>query len=298
MGAAGCTGDDMGAWSRVAAVLGWVSMVGALMSGVPAAGAEPATNAVATIVDGATTVTHGTDRFVLAEGVRLGDGDIVDTTGARLVRIELDDGRFLNLGPDTLVLLSPRFTGDAGRSAQVYLLHGWVKTNLAVAAPALDARQPEGVIVASIGPERARVYAESGRVELAEHRAGARPQGLKPGELFQRDHDTPSVVPRATPAFVAEMPRPFMDTLPSRAAQFKGRNVAPKALPVPTYAELQPWLDAEPALRKSYVARWLPLTHDAAFRKALAADLPAHREWERILFPERFKPASAPHSMH
>lgn len=284
-------------WSRRAAK--WA--VAAALTGLalPCAWAAAALDGLATIVDGPVAVTHGTGRFALAEGVHVGDGDIVETAGAaKLARLEFDDGRFLNLGPDTAVLLSPRFTGEAGRTAAVYLLHGWVKTNLSVASPALDARQPEGVIVLDIVPDRARVYAESGRVDIAERRAGVGVQTLRPGEMFRREHDAKSVVPRATAGFVAEMPRPFMDTLPLRAAQFKGRSVAPKPLPAPTYADLQPWLDAEPALRRSYVSRWLPLSHEAAFRKALAEGLAAHREWERILFPERFRPASAPHSMH
>jgi hypothetical protein len=72
--------------------------------------------------------------------------------------------------------------------------------------------------------------------------------------------------------------------------------VAPKAAPDFSYADVEPWLKAEPALRKPLVQRWRAKAREPAFRAALVSNLKAHPEWDPILFPEKYLPkhASAP----
>lgn len=271
----------------------WLLAVVLLLCGSASRAADA--NAIVTILDGEATLIRGTARFGLAEGVRLQAGDIVTTApAARLLRIELADGRALNLGGATQLLLAPHFTGGRRPPADAYLLQGWAKGNLALASAALDLREPGGKAVMHVQADSVQVFTESGSAVLEEHRADAAPVTLKPGQFFQRQGAAHGVAPRPSAEFIAQVPRPFLDTLPARAALFKARVVAPKPQPAPTYGDLQPWLDAEPALRRSYVSRWMPLAR-GEFRKALVADLRAHREWERILFPERFqRPSSSP----
>jgi hypothetical protein len=81
------------------------------------------------------------------------------------------------------------------------------------------------------------------------------------------------------------MPRAFMDSLPSRAAAFQGKDVVAKELGPIAYADAQPWIDAEPALRRAFVKRWRTLAKGAEFRRGLVAGLKSHPEWEPVLFP-------------
>jgi hypothetical protein len=82
------------------------------------------------------------------------------------------------------------------------------------------------------------------------------------------------------------VPRGFRETLPLQAARFAGKDIAPRPLPAPTYAELQPWLTAEAALRKPFPVRLASLAREPQFRKELVDHLAAHPEWRQTLFPD------------
>jgi hypothetical protein len=264
--------------------------------------------ATATIVDGTATVMRASGKFVLAEGGRLVPEDIVETGSARHVRVEFADGLLLDLGPATSVQLRPRLTGEAARrTARVYLLRGWVKLSAAPAGASgplltsagLDvAGARRGVVIGLEGEELA-VFAESGDAALAERRPGAKPAPvtLKEGGFYSRSGSAAGEVatsPRA--GFIPRVPKAFLDTLPARAALFRDKAVASAAPGALVYADVQPWIDAEPALRGGFVTRWRALAQQAEFRKALVQGLAAHPEWDRVLFPERYlpKPASSP----
>jgi hypothetical protein len=268
--------------------------------------AVSASLALATIVDGEARLVRDTARFTLVEGVGLQPGDIVETAAAAgLVRIEFGEGgAVLDLGPGTRVLLAPRLR-DARRmrTATAYLLEGWVKLAVptpggassasAAAVPAgfaserVDVAVLEGSSVVHVDEGRAAVFQESGQATLAEAAAarGAAPRTLKTGETWLWRDGKAAVAPRPDPEFVAALPRAFRDTLPRRSAAFQGKERPPKPLPAPTYADLEPWLTAEPALRLALLPRWQKLARDADFRRELVAHRKAHPEWERILFP-------------
>jgi hypothetical protein len=269
--------------------------------------AASASPALATIVDGEARLVRDTARYMLAEGVGLQPGDIVETApGAALVRIEFGaSGGVLDLGPGTRLLLAPRLR-DARRArpTTAYLLEGWAKlappaaTGSASApggatAPAGFASEKVDVVVLGGGSvvhvdeARAAVFQESGQATLAETAAprDAAPRVLKSGETWLWRDGKGAVVPRPDPDFVAALPRAFRDTLPRRSAAFEAKERVPKPLPPPTYADLEPWLTAEPALRQALLPRWQKLARDADFRRELVAHRKAHPEWERILFP-------------
>lgn len=274
----------------------------ALLVGCGAAAA--ADLGVVTILDGAATLLRGRVKFELAEGVRVAAGDIVETGPAgRYARLEFADGSRVGLGPDTAIELAPRLPAARG-GAPLYLLHGWLKLAAASKPAALTgpgfalvgvAQQ----VVVRVQGGGAQVFAEAGTASLRP--LGPPPSAavaLKDGQWLTLAGGAKSVLAeRPAPAFVQAVPPPFRDSLPARAALFQGRPVAPKRVGEVRYADVQPWLDAEPALRRADLPRWRSLAAQPEFRRALIADLGAHPEWRPILFPPPPPPpASAPQS--
>lgn len=276
---------------------------------VPMLGVAAAPLATVTIVDGdAPTIMRDAAKLSAAEGVRLFADDIVESPDkTRLVRIEFADGTILDLGPNTRLLLAPRLTG-AKRSGKVYLMQGFVKLTVpkgtpagaaTLTSPAFDVSWLTRDVVLQVLPDESYAFAESGDVSLAE-RAGGKEVGnhkLKSGEFYARGGDNKVTVSgRPAPGFIQRLPRAFLDTLPSRAELFKTREVEPKPIGAIAYADAQPWIDAEAALRPGFVTRWKAQARNPEFRKGLVAQIAAHPEWDRTLFPEKYlpKPASAP----
>ncbi len=262
--------------------------------------------ATATIVDGEVLLIRGASKLLLAEGVRLAADDIIETTAkGRLVRIEFSDGLILDLGPESRTLLAPKLSGDRARFAsRLHLLRGVAKlsapktpasTATKLSSPAFDVTSVLRSAVFIVQGTEGFAFAESGEVVLRE-RSGGKPAGnfaLKSGEFFARVGDAKAAVtPRPTPTFIQRLPRAFLDTLPARAPLFKGREVAPKALGEINFAEVEAWIDAD-GLRPAFVARWKALAQNAAFRDALATNMRAHPEWDRVVYPEKYLPKPA-----
>ena len=280
----------------------------------PAATApRPAGAATLTILDGGASLLRGEQRLQLAEGVRLAPLDIVETgPDTRLLRIEFADGLALSLGPESRLLIDPRFVGERGRAARVYLLRGWVKLNqlaapatpaaaggapALLASPAFDIRLASGSVVASLLPGAARVFVETGELALQERdvdNAVGTLQSLRTGAYFARVGAAKSAV-SARPAsdFVQALPRGFLDTLPARADRFMDRAMEAKPQGDLAYADLQDWLRAETSLRRGLMPRWTPLLRKPLLRSAAAANMASHPEWDRVLFPEKYLPKPA-----
>jgi hypothetical protein len=142
------------------------------------------------------------------------------------------------------------------------------------------------------------VFAESGEVALQERRAGkvVGKVTVKSSEFYSRAADGKAgTTARPTGTFIQMLPRAFLDTLPARSAVFATRDVPPKPLGEISYAEAEPWVDAE-GLRASFVTRWKPLAQNPAFREGLVANMARHPEWDRVLFPEKYLPKPTPAS--
>ena len=270
---------------------------------LPAHAAEP-TLGVITIKEGDLRVLRETREFAAAEGLRLRADDIVrsvDTT--RLARIELDDGTVLDLGPATELLLQPRaFTSASEPGLSLYLLQGWLKlgtasgkgaSNVVLAMPQLGLARLTGSLVVRATPQAALVFVEAGRADVFERTDGrpADAHGLKDGDAFAARNALPGARLRRPPADLIDgLPRAFADSLPRRALLWQGRVVEAGAGSEPAYASVAPWINAEVLLRPSFVQRFAPLARDRGFRAGLVAELRAHPEWTRLLFPEKFKP--------
>lgn len=242
---------------------------------VSAAGAQ--TLGVVTIVDGLATVQRGSERFAATEGLRVQADDIVVTgAAARVLRIELDDGKALDLGPATQALLQPQaFEVGDERRATVYLGRGWAKLSApwqlttpgAVATARLDL-QVRGTLVARVDGGSAWGYVEAG-LGSAQPRDGRRfaPQGLKEGEAYTQRADGGGRE-AAPPKLLAQLPREFTDTLPRRAARFANAAVPPRAATALPRDELPDWLRADRELIDAWNARHAPRRVSAVTRAA------------------------------
>ena len=232
------------------------AIVGAIAMPAMAAAAEP--RAVLTITDGPLHVLRGALKFDAAEGLALADDDIVRTTAAtRVARIEFADGRALDLGPATQVLLlSERGAQAQGwGGATAVLLAGWAKLSAGDAASRLvlphavvsgDAR---GVLLAhSAADGAALAFAESRGLALVPRGSGGAEVSLREGESWSRDAASAAVRVSARLAGLREVPRALADTLPRRAALWRGSAAdATDGAPIDA-AELAPWSRAEPQL--------------------------------------------------
>lgn len=243
---------------RLAHAALYVALAAAILGAIalPAMAAEPS-RPLLTIADGPVHVLRGSLKFDAGEGLGLADDDIVRTTPAtRVARIEFADGRALDLGPATqLLLLSERAAQAQGwGGATAVLLSGWAKLSAGAAASRLvmahgvvvgDAR---GVLLAHRAADGAALaFAESRGLTLLPRGAGAE-VSLREGESWSRDAASAAVRVSARLAGLREVPRALVDTLPRRARQFDGRVVdAVDGAPIEA-AELAPWSLAEPQL--------------------------------------------------
>lgn len=262
---------------------------------------------LATVVEGDAVLVRQTTRLALKPGMRLLSGDLLQTGAtSAIVRIEFGSGAIADLGPQTQVMLEPRLaSGAKRRQAPLYALSGWIKlsgtpakdpaASVLLSEP-LDLAQLSGAAVVSIQAKAGQVFAESGSVSVTERRQGqaASVVALKPDGWYGRaGTEKASVAARPPSAFMQAVPKAFLDPIPARAGLFQGKaEPAAKPLGELGYAEALPWLGAEPAVRNGLVTLWkAQLNPD--LRAGLASHIKSHPEWDRVLFPEKYLPASA-----
>ena len=263
--------------------------------------------ALITIQDGPASVIHATSRLSALEGASLEAEDIVETAATTpLLRIEFDDGTALDVGPSSRVLIWPKWPSGsdsaASGSSTAYVLEGWAKVTagkspgngkslLSTAAFDLSAMGRDAVV--RVKGRDADVFAESDDVAVAVRGKGAKSSPVKLGRgqfMTRRGDAAPEFTMRPQPDFIQSVPRPFMDTLPARAALFKGKKVTLTPLGPLSYTDTQMWLNAEPRVRTRFTTRWKVLAQDATFRRELSAQLPLHPEWGPLLAQDKSNP--------
>ncbi len=264
----------------------------------PSSAADPI--GVVTILEGDAVVIRGLSKLKLAEGVRVMADDLVETGKDTFARIEYSDGAMSDLGSATRAQLNRPSLRRSDRPA-FYLLTGWVKVSAAklangpkasVGSPQFDAIGLAGETVVRAESGAGAVFAEDGAVRVTDRRGPtAVPVSLKSGDFVAlRGGETARVESRPTHDFISALPRSFEDPLPSRADKFRDRTVTAKPAGAFSYAEVEPWLDAESVIRRRFVHEWAAKADDSYFRERLEAGLARHPEWERLLYPERFEP--------
>ena len=263
----------------------------AVLAGCALAAAAAPRAPLVTMLDGDATLLRDGARYALAEGVRLQAGDLL-ATGAqtRLLRLEYPGGPAVAFGPGSRAMLTPDL-GDDMRGG-VYLQAGWVKLSAAAGvsgalrSPLADTDTTGGSLILALQADSAQAFAETGPSRVQPRAPGAPAQALKSGEMLTLPAGgaRPVLSKGVTPAFVQAMPRAFMDSLPSRLAAFSA-DVPPRRLGDMTYADAQPWIDAEPPLRRVFAQRWRRLAPNPPGRRGLVAGLTAHPECTPSLDP-------------
>lgn len=279
----------------------WLFIGCLLVLGSAASAAVPA---LVSILQGDATLVRQTTRYALAEGVALADGDIVETAADAFMQIEFEDGTIIGIAEKGRLLLKPQITAPRTTSAapQFYLLEGWIKlttvpkapAEFAFLAPAFELVSPGATIVARVRPAKGyELFVESGSARLVVRAAVS---GLKGNDFVNQaaNADKPTIGANLGGEFLQLLPRQFRDRLPTRAALFAGRIVAPKPVGPIEYADVRAWLHAEPGVRLALSKQWRPRAADRAFRAEVATNLAAHTEWERVLYPKRFLPKPTP----
>lgn len=284
-------------------------IVATLLAPGKATQAAPAASeqlAIVTILEGGAAIYRGVAKLAASEAVRLHADDLFETDGAGFARIEFADRTRLDLGPKTRMQFGlPR--QRKGERPALYLLAGWIKVTTpdapvpgaapaAFASPPLDCSEIDGVIVAHIAPDGGALFVESGRARFVDRRAHAAATGnLKSGEFLSWAKDDKSgVAGRPAGDFVAGVPAPFRNSISPRFDRYVDREVAPKPLGPFGFAEVDAWINAEPAVRRQFVHLWRAKADDAGFRAGLAGNLNHHPEWGPVLYPELYLPKPPP----
>ncbi len=271
----------------------WLMLIGAF----PAFAAPAGT---VTLLEGKGSFIRGAARYALVEGVPIEKGDIVELAERSFANVELSGGAMAAFGPQTRVML---LTSAKAGGNELFLLQGQMKVvappNIGgpdrITTPIISLTLVDAIAVLQNSADKAALFMERGEAKIqelgGEHASSVRV--LKNGEFYTRKvAQKGEITPRPTADFVADLPRPFIDKLPSRLDKFKDQKIEPKKMPDFTYADVEAWLKGPVAVRKPLVVRWRAKAHDAAFRKSLVANLQDHPEWDRILFPEKYEAAA------
>ncbi len=255
-----------------------------------------------TLVEGSVELVRGATLYTAAQGVRLGDGDILSIDPKGQAQIEFQDGAILNLSHGARAMLTNIAPGARGQP-EIAVLSGWAKftqkksgkgAQYRYLTPRAEITAGEATAVLNAGDGFTDIYIESGAVRFSEvGRKGVQriARDAKGGEFIVRRDEQPATVgPRPSPEFVKSMPRHFRDDLPVLLDRFKNRRSEPKREHEVRYAEVEAWLKAASPIRRNFVKRFEVRSRDSEFRRKLIENLREHPEWDRVLFPEKYAP--------
>lgn len=279
-------------------ILGILLVFSSLLS-VPAAAQDAGT---VTLLEGSLVIIRGTAALQAAEGTRLKQGDILESSEKGFAQLEFVGGAVVALGPSSRIyVFRHAVAGKSGGSdagSELVLLSGWLKGQSDAKAgpyryesPLLAAKSGNGTVVFRGDRIECDVFVESGSAAISDvspdGNAG-KPTAGNAGQFFSRHQGKAMVnAPHPNAAFVEAMPRAFRDALPSRLAHFTGKPVEPRVLRQVSYTEIQPWLTMPSAWRRGFPNRFEPRLKDLEFRKQLESHAAEYPEWAPILHPEK-----------
>jgi len=254
-----------------------------------------------TFLEGSLRIIRGSTLLQGAEGMRLRQADIIESSDTGFVQLEFIDDAIVVLGPTTRIYVL-RY-GAGGRSegeaagGELVLLSGWLKGLSGAhagiyryASPLLAATARNGTVVFHSTESECDIFVESGSAGIgAVSRDGnvGKPTTGNAGQFFSRLLGK-SVASSSRPsaAFLDGVPLSFRDDLPSRLAHFTGKPVEPKVQHQVSYAEIQSWLTIPSEWRKGFVERFEPRLKDPEFRKQLESHVAEYPEWAPALHPK------------
>lgn len=253
------------------------------------------------ILQGPAVLVRQSTRFTLVEGAALAEGDIVETGKGAFMQIEFSDGTLAGVGEESRLILRPRLTAlKTTAPPRFYQLEGWTKLRLpaksdggyGVLTPQFELDGNAGSAVVRVQPKGWAVFTEAGSNRVLPRMGTTAALGLGKGDFaaLGEGGDKPAVASQLPAEFVQALPRNFRESLPARAERFTKSSVQLQPLGPVSYDDVSAWLHTEPAIRLALSKQWRGRASDKSFRAAAAANLPAHKEWERVLFPERFLP--------
>lgn len=256
-----------------------------------------------TLVDGKPKVLRGTAWFGLSEGVRVRDGDTLDVPDKGQLQLELTDGGAIGVvGPGALYVasLTPHDVKQAPL-AELFLTRGWLKLDTKPPGARVRIRTPLSTVMASdatavmhVTGDAIEMFVESGSVKMTEAtKPDASGSETKAGGYAARAAGKPvESATRAPSAFVATMPRDFMDPLPKRASKFASARADPAPDRDATFPEAQPWLTGP--YRAAFMKRFEPKLADPAFRTAAEASGKVLPEWNAVVAKPKTEPVLPP----
>jgi hypothetical protein len=264
-----------------------------------------------TLMEGSLRLIRGATVLRGAAGVRLRQGDILESSESGFAQLEFTGGTIAALGPSTrLFLLRPvpsqsgNSTGAKSAIAELVVLRGWLKGETSSSsgsycyASPLLAATTTGTIVMHAAAQDANVFVETGSAVVSEIGREGTPghtAGATAGQFLSRGAGKDVAAgSRPDPSFLESMPRPFRDTLPSRMPIFSEKSVPANPDHPVSYSEIQPWLTMGKVWRKGFVERFQSRLKDPTFRRALQDHLAEHPEWDPVLHPDKYPPKPAP----
>ena len=256
-----------------------------------------------TLIEGRVELVRGSTQYVAAQGVGVKDGDMLAVGSKGQAQVEFPDGAIVNFSQGARAMLTnvaPR-RGARGQTV-ITLLSGWAKLAQTASkgapylcvTPVAEILSGNATTVLTAGDGFATVFVESGAAKFYETGKGGARKALrdaKGGDFVSRRGEQPATVAaRPSPEFIKNMPRHFRDNLPVLLDRLKSRNIEPRREHEATYQDVEDWLKADYSIRRHLVRRFESRSHDSEFRRKLIENLPAHPEWDRVLFPEKYEP--------
>jgi hypothetical protein len=222
-----------------------------------------------------------------SRGVALLPGDIVETGPGAFVVVQDPDGDLIGIGPSTGVYFVER-----EEVTTLFVLRGWVKVDvksgpIRLTGTRLGIQGRQAVMLLRADEHSNAVFDEQGSTTLLPASDEARPVGKETGanRFFMRGEQL-EVVSKASPSaeFVANMPAPFRDPLPTYA-KLPEPLTAHAVRPV-SYSDIESWLTIPREWRGSFIGRFRGRLKDPAFYAAMDAHQALFPEWKRILHPQ------------
>jgi hypothetical protein len=262
-----------------------------------------------TFLEGSLRIIRGTTMLQAAEGTRLRQGDMIESSEKGFAQLEFVGGAIVALGPlSRMYVFRHGVGGKAGSDAtgtELVLLSGWLKGqsdshagSYRYESPMLAATTGNGTVVFHSNESGCDIFVEAGSAAIGEVSPSGnvgKPTAGNTGQFFSRRQGKGLVnSSRPSAAFVEAMPPSFRDTLPSRLAHFAGKPIEPKAQHQVSYVEIQAWLIMPSAWRRGFVDRFEPRLKDPEFRKQLEIHAGEYPEWIPILHPESHPQESSP----